>query len=131
MSSGICSSKKLNALGCVCPSISKKSGDPFTVNSCVGNNNFSMTSTKQSQSSAELPHHIRDLYEWSVTDLTAEEARQLYDLLYEFSDVFSESSDDLGRTDMVKHLINTGGACLLYTSPSPRDATLSRMPSSA
>ena len=23
------------------------------------------------------------------------------------------------------------GACLLYTSPSPRDATLSRMPSSA
>ena len=25
----------------------------------------------------------------------------------------------------------TPGACLLYTSPSPRDATLSRMPSSA
>ena len=24
-----------------------------------------------------------------------------------------------------------GGICLLYTSPSPRDATLSRMPSSA
>ena len=24
-----------------------------------------------------------------------------------------------------------GGNCLLYTSPSPRDATLSRMPSSA
>ena len=26
---------------------------------------------------------------------------------------------------------NYGSACLLYTSPSPRDATLSRMPSSA
>ena len=26
---------------------------------------------------------------------------------------------------------NTGNDCLLYTSPSPRDATLSRMPSSA
>ena len=26
---------------------------------------------------------------------------------------------------------NTFGGCLLYTSPSPRDATLSRMPSSA
>ena len=25
----------------------------------------------------------------------------------------------------------SGGICLLYTSPSPRDATLSRMPSSA
>ena len=28
-------------------------------------------------------------------------------------------------------LVNLGGPCLLYTSPSPRDATLSRMPSSA
>ena len=27
--------------------------------------------------------------------------------------------------------LNTRNACLLYTSPSPRDATLSRMPSSA
>ena len=26
---------------------------------------------------------------------------------------------------------HTSGTCLLYTSPSPRDATLSRMPSSA
>ena len=33
----------------------------------------------------------------------------------------------------VEHLQNTKpfGPCLLYTSPSPRDATLSRMPSSA
>ena len=27
--------------------------------------------------------------------------------------------------------LNWSGICLLYTSPSPRDATLSRMPSSA
>ena len=63
---------------------------------------------------------------------------------------------DLGHLDMVRHLLElciegqridtsadnflglTGwdlakeyAACLLYTSPSPRDATLSRMPSSA
>ena len=34
----------------------------------------------------------------------------------------------------LKNLVNTGetaNVCLLYTSPSPRDATLSRMPSSA
>ena len=39
-----------------------------------------------------------------------------------------------GQTDAVKLLINKGAqidGCLLYTSPSPRDATLSRMPSSA
>ena len=37
------------------------------------------------------------------------------------------------RTDPVKRLKYLGGfiGCLLYTSPSPRDATLSRMPSSA
>ena len=31
----------------------------------------------------------------------------------------------------VEGLVNAAGICLLYTSPSPRDATLSRMPSSA
>ena len=30
-----------------------------------------------------------------------------------------------------KNECNIGDTCLLYTSPSPRDATLSRMPSSA
>ena len=40
-----------------------------------------------------------------------------------------------GMMDCKKALNETDGnvdkACLLYTSPSPRDATLSRMPSSA
>ena len=33
--------------------------------------------------------------------------------------------------DGERFMVNTEGPCLLYTSPSPRDATLSRMPSSA
>ena len=33
--------------------------------------------------------------------------------------------------DQSKKLWHVSNACLLYTSPSPRDATLSRMPSSA
>ena len=43
----------------------------------------------------------------------------------------------LGRAAMVKdrildsHLQDFGVTCLLYTSPSPRDGLLSRMPSSA
>ena len=32
---------------------------------------------------------------------------------------------------MLNHARPLGGACLLYTSPSPRDGLLSRMPSSA
>ena len=40
------------------------------------------------------------------------------------------STDDLSEVfDRVNSLL--GDSCLLYTSPSPRDATLSRMPSSA
>ena len=35
------------------------------------------------------------------------------------------------RRSALNKLISQFGNCLLYTSPSPRDATLSRMPSSA
>ena len=36
-----------------------------------------------------------------------------------------------GYTHRMHELASTQKVCLLYTSPSPRDATLSRMPSSA
>ena len=37
----------------------------------------------------------------------------------------------LGPTKCTKYLFGIFNACLLYTSPSPRDNTTSRMPSSA
>ena len=40
-----------------------------------------------------------------------------------------EKSDIMAQ--MAQSVLGMGDACLLYTSPSPRDATLSRMPSSA
>ena len=36
-----------------------------------------------------------------------------------------------GPVEQIISQLTGVGACLLYTSPSPRDATLSRMPSSA
>ena len=47
------------------------------------------------------------------------------------------SHPDAGKTTLTEKLLLYGGAiqqagaCLLYTSPSPRDRTRSRMPSSA
>ena len=52
-------------------------------------------------------------------------------------DLDLEYHDDDGRTPLLLAILgrHTAAAryllCLLYTSPSPRDATLSRMPSSA
>ena len=47
---------------------------------------------------------------------------------------YLEEADELaGRIAIIDRgrLVREGSPCLLYTSPSPRDATLSRMPSSA
>ena len=63
-----------------------------------------------SQRPINLPCHVRELYERSVSGLTTQEAEQLMALLLDFSDVFSEGAHDLGRTDLVKHGINTAGA---------------------
>ena len=43
----------------------------------------------------------------------------------------SDLSDSSQVKDLVNNTIDKLSFCLLYTSPSPRDATLSRMPSSA
>ena len=47
---------------------------------------------------------------------------------FDFRDEDGESLSDVSRLDTMVTVVD---ACLLYTSPSPRDATLSRMPSSA
>ena len=39
--------------------------------------------------------------------------------------------DSLDAVDMIVHMEQNLGICLLYTSPSPRDKRQSRMPSSA
>ena len=44
---------------------------------------------------------------------------------------FSELSKSIGTTNDDMERDNAGRSCLLYTSPSPRDGLLSRMPSSA
>ena len=43
----------------------------------------------------------------------------------------AKASNELYRTNLSKGQTGLSVACLLYTSPSPRDGLLSRMPSSA
>ena len=66
------------------------------------------------------------------------EVKQVHVYIYTCTFMKLRCSYDLnqGRIEVCVHLHGEGWVkpardCLLYTSPSPRDATLSRMPSSA
>ncbi|PJE78407.1 hypothetical protein CI610_02660 [invertebrate metagenome] len=58
----------------------------------------------------ELPDHLVQLYEEAKEELTPEQAKQVRQLLLRTQDLFAKSDDDLGRTDMVKHKIDTQNA---------------------
>ena len=50
---------------------------------------------------------------WCVPD----QRKQVHDLLCEYSDIFSQGSHDLGRTDFIKHRIDTGDAPPMHQQP--------------
>ena len=62
---------------------------------------------------------------FDVEDLTPLTARWLA------ARPFSEVADKIADLGVPEEIAERFWNCLLYTSPSPRDATLSRMPSSA
>ena len=66
----------------------------------------------------------------SMTDLTIDLAL-IDDGLLEGAEVFELGLSNPGSSTGAGVVIDPSGACLLYTSPSPRDGLLSRMPSSA
>ena len=55
--------------------------------------------------------------------------QEVYGNAFKFPSMSTE--DKKYHVDLLQKLIDKQRICLLYTSPSPRDATLSRMPSSA
>ena len=57
-----------------------------------------------------VPEHLVELFERSCKDLDPGQRKDLVNLLSEFSDVFAASPSDLGRTDVVRHEIDTGDA---------------------
>ena len=55
-----------------------------------------------------IPDHLTDVYTRSCKELDEKQQRDVSSLLKEFSDVFSSSPEDIGRTNIVTHRINTG-----------------------
>ncbi|CAC5370236.1 unnamed protein product [Mytilus coruscus] len=60
--------------------------------------------------SEEIPEHLTDLLQRSSTYLIEDQRQQLSRLLSQYQNVFSRTDDDIGRTDLVTHRINTGNA---------------------
>jgi len=72
----------------------------------------------------DVPEHLADSYDAEVNDLTPEVLKNL-----EFLGV--DYLIPIGGDDTLSYAVRLFQDCLLYTSPSPRDRTRSRMPSSA
>ena len=64
-----------------------------------------------------LPSHLDDLYERTIPCLDQLQKNEVAVLLTEFSDVFASSTDDLGRTSLVKLTINTGDSKQIGQNP--------------
>ncbi len=45
--------------------------------------------------------------EWILEDITTREREELASAIYEYRDVFSSGTEDMGQTDFVTHTIDT------------------------
>ena len=61
--------------------------------------------------------NLKDLYSRSTEGLNAGQQRQLLKLLLEFQDIVSKGPQDLGKTGLAKHEINTGDAVPVRQHP--------------
>ena len=50
------------------------------------------------------------MFEWDESTISGDDRRRIEDLLWEFHDTFANGPDDVGRTDVVTHSIDTGSA---------------------
>ena len=64
-----------------------------------------------------LPDYLKDLLERSSNNLTADSSANLAKLLCKYKRVFAKSSDDLDKTHLVQHQINTGNAAPITQLP--------------
>ena len=74
-------------------------------------NHASELTYQQFEANQTVPEHVRQLYQESLPTLTTPAQRTcLARLLNDYQDVFARNTDDIGRTNWVKHVIETGDA---------------------
>ncbi|CAC5389473.1 unnamed protein product [Mytilus coruscus] len=55
----------------------------------------------------QLPGYLHEVFESSQVNLDKDQSEKFKDLLMEYSNIFSKSSEDIGLADLVEHTINT------------------------
>ncbi|CAC5373254.1 unnamed protein product [Mytilus coruscus] len=66
---------------------------------------------------SNLPEYLKELWERSCIHLNENESIDFANLLKRYNNVFSKSSDDIGRTNLIQHEINTGNAVPIRQPP--------------
>jgi hypothetical protein len=54
----------------------------------------------------DVPTHLNNLYEDTVKDMSINKKEKVRDLLYKYSDIFSQNDSDFGRTTLVRQYRN-------------------------
>ena len=84
---------------------------------------------KLKPASAKTPANAQKKKSEDIAKLSQTNTQPVYDKPYEMPTLDLLTEAPVGATDQIKEDLKDN--CLLYTSPSPRDGLLSRMPSSA
>ena len=71
----------------------------------------------QERENTAIPSHLAELYQTCTRDCTSEERRAIGHLLIEFEKVFSKHDNDLGQTNLLEHVIDTGDAAPVKLPP--------------
>ena len=67
----------------------------------------------------EIPEHMGDLVARSVKGWSHPQQQAIKRLLIKHADVFSKDEFDIGRTNLIKHEIDTGDAKPMRSAPRP------------
>ena len=79
--------------------------------SFVSNVHNIVDKTGKSSPTASLPEHLQDLYTRTADGLTVKQQKQVAKLLIKHESTFSKTDEDLGRTGIIRHKINTEENC--------------------
>ena len=96
--------------------MSKMVDDNFHNSSMVAQANAPSDSSKSNHTvnhlkfSKPIPDHMQSCFENSIEDLQPSNIETVRQLLFNNSDVFSKSPEDLGHTSIIRHHIDTGDA---------------------